>query len=145
MESKLSGQTEIERGPSALNVETDLKAGSGSGQEEFRRWFRQNPNQDEKSEDYFFSPDPYRERQERGRNVIPEDILPNEIRSEINFGSGILLDEQGHIATVIELVDDSEEDYYHASGQHHTLTLKWSRLTKTRGLPCSKLIPTGFQ
>ena len=79
------------------------------GPEEFRRWFRQNPNQDEKSEDYFFSPDPYRERQERGRNVIPEDILPNEIRSEINFGSGILLDEQGHIATVIELVNDSEK------------------------------------
>ena len=78
------------------------------GPEEFRRWFRQNPNQDEKSEDYFFSPDPYRERQEQRRNVIPEDMLPNEIRSEINFGSGILLDEQGHIATVIELVNDSE-------------------------------------
>ena len=78
------------------------------GPEEFRRWFRQNPNQDEKSEDYFFSPDLYRERQEQRHNVIPEDMLPNEIRSEINFGSGILLDEQGHIATVIELVNDSE-------------------------------------
>ncbi len=75
------------------------------GPEEFRR----NSDQEEKSEDYFFDPDPHRERQERQRNVIPEDILPNEIRSEINFGSGILLDEQGHIATVMELVNDSKE------------------------------------
>ena len=79
------------------------------GPEEFRRWFRRNSDQEEKSEDYFFDPDPHRERQERQRNVIPEDILPNEIRSEINFGSGILLDEQGHIATVMELVNDSKE------------------------------------
>ena len=79
------------------------------GPEEFRRWFRRNSDQEEKSEDYFFDPDPYRERRERRRNVIPEDILPNEIRSEINFGSGILLDEQGHIATVMELVNDSKE------------------------------------
>ena len=76
--------------------------------EEFHRWFRQNSDQEEKQEDYFFDPDPYRERQE-WRNVIPPDMLPNEIRHEINFGSGILLDEQGHIATVIELVDDSKE------------------------------------
>ena len=41
--------------------------------------------------------------------MIPEDMLPNEIRPEINFGSGILLDQQGHIATVIELVNNSEE------------------------------------
>ena len=81
------------------------------GPEEFRRWFRQNPDQGEKLEDYFFSPDPYRERRERQRDVmpIPEGMLPNMIRHEINFGSGILLDEQGHIATVIELVDDSQE------------------------------------
>ena len=79
------------------------------GPEEFRRWFRRNSDQEEKLEDYFFDPDPYRERRERRRNVIPEDILPNEIRSEINFGSGILLDEQGHIATVMELVNDSKE------------------------------------
>ena len=81
------------------------------GPEEFRRWFRQNPDQGEKSEDYFFSPDPYRERRERQRDVmpIPEGLLPNMTRHEINFGSGILLDEQGHIATVIELVDDSQE------------------------------------
>ena len=81
------------------------------GPEEFRRWFRQNPDQGEKLEDYFFSPDPYRERRERRRDVmlIPEGMLPNMIRHEINFGSGILLDEQGHIATVIELVDDSQE------------------------------------
>ena len=80
------------------------------GPEEFRRWFRQNPDQGEKSEDYFFSPDPYRERRERRRDVmpIPEGMLPNMIRHEINFGSGILLDEQGHIATVTELVNDSK-------------------------------------
>ena len=78
------------------------------GPEEFRRWFRQNPDRGERPEDYFFDPDPYR-GQERRRNVIPEDLLPNEIRHEINFGSGILLDEQGHIATVIELVNDSKE------------------------------------
>ena len=77
--------------------------------EEFRRWFRQNSDRDEKSENYFFDPDPYRERQEQRRNVIPPDMFPNEIRHEINFGSGILLDEQGHIATVIELVNDSKE------------------------------------
>ena len=76
---------------------------------EFHRWFRRNSDRDEKSEDYFFSPDPYWEKRNQWRNVIPEDILPNEIRHEINFGSGILLDEQGHIATVIELADDSEE------------------------------------
>ena len=78
------------------------------GPEEFRRWFRQNPDRGERPEDYFFDPDPYR-GQERRRNVIPEDLLPNEIRHEINFGSGILLDEQGHIATVIELVGNSKE------------------------------------
>ena len=78
--------------------------------EEFHRWFRQNSDRDEKSEDYFFfSPDPYREKQERSYNVIPEDMFPHEIQHEINFGSGILLDEQGHIATVIELVNDSKE------------------------------------
>ena len=77
--------------------------------EESRRWFWQNPDRGEGPEDYFLDPDPYRERQERRRNVIPEDLLPNEIRHEINFGSGILLDEQGHIATVIELVNDSKE------------------------------------
>ena len=79
------------------------------GPEESRRWFWQNPGQGEGPEDYFFDPDPYRERRERRRNVIPEDLLPNEIRHEINFGSGILLDEQGHIATVIELVNNSKE------------------------------------
>ena len=79
------------------------------GPGESRRWFRQNPDQGEGPEDYFFDPDPYRERRERRRNVIPEGLLPNEIRHEINFGSGILLDEQGHIATVIELVNDSKE------------------------------------
>ena len=77
--------------------------------EESRRWFWQNPDRGEGPEDYFLDPDPYRERQERRRNVIPEDLLPNEIRHEINFGSGILLDEQGHIATVTELVNDSKE------------------------------------
>ena len=79
------------------------------GPEEFRRWFRRNSDQGERSEDYFFTPGPYRERREQRRNVIPEDMLPNEIRPEINFGSGILLNEQGHIATVIELVNDSKE------------------------------------
>ena len=81
------------------------------GPEEFRRWFRQNSDRDEESKDYFFFPEPYRERQERRRNMmpIPEGLLPNVIRHEINFGSGILLDERGHIATVIELVDDSKE------------------------------------
>ena len=75
--------------------------------EEFRRWLRPNSDRDEKSEDYFFfSPDPHQEKREY--NVIPKDILPHEIGYEVNFGSGILLDEQGHIATVIELVDDSE-------------------------------------
>ncbi len=78
--------------------------------EEFHRWFRQNSDRDEKSKDYFFfSPDPYREKRERAYNVIPEDMLPHEIQHEINFGSGILLDEQGHIATVIELVNSSKE------------------------------------
>ena len=76
--------------------------------EEFRRWLRPNSNRDEKSEDYFFfSPDPHQEKREY--NVIPKDILPHEIGYEVNFGSGILLDEQGHIATVIELVNDREK------------------------------------
>lgn len=79
--------------------------------EEFRRWFRQSPDPGERSEDYFFSPDPYRERQERRRNVtpIPEGMLPNMVQSEINFGSGILLDERGYIATIAELVNNSKE------------------------------------
>lgn len=78
--------------------------------EEFRRWFRQNPDQGERQEEYF-SPDPRRERQERRRDMIPmpEDMPLNAIQPEINFGSGILLDEKGHIATITELVDDSKE------------------------------------
>ena len=76
--------------------------------EESHRWFRPNSNRDEKSEDhFFFSPDPYEEKQQS--NVLPKDILPHEIGYEVNFGSGILLDEQGHIATVTELVNDSKE------------------------------------
>ena len=76
--------------------------------EEFRRWLRPNSNRDEKSEDYFFfSPDPHQEKREY--NVIPKDILPHETGYEVNFGSGILLDEQGHIATVIELVANRTE------------------------------------
>ena len=75
---------------------------------EFRRWLRPNSNRDDRSEDrFFFSPDPYEEK--RGYNVLPEDILPHEIGYEVNFGSGILLDERGHIATIIELVNDSKE------------------------------------
>ena len=75
---------------------------------EFRRWLRPNSNQDEKSEDrFFFSPDPYEEK--RKSNVLPRDILPHATGYEVNFGSGILLDEQGHIATVTELVYDGEE------------------------------------
>ena len=78
--------------------------------EEFRRWLRPNLNRDEKSEDYFFfSPDPYQEKREREYNVIPKEMLPDEIEYKVNFGSGILLDEKGHIATIIELVDDSAE------------------------------------
>ena len=73
---------------------------------EFHRWFRRNSDRDKKSEDYFFSPDPYGERRERW--LESPDMFPHEIRHEINFGSGILLDEQGHIATIIELVNDSE-------------------------------------
>ena len=76
--------------------------------EEFHRWFRPNSNRDEKSEDhFFFSPDPYEEK--RQSNVLPKDILPHETGYGVNFGSGILLDEQGHIATVTELVEDSKE------------------------------------
>ena len=76
--------------------------------EEFRRWLRPNSNRDEKSEDrFFFSPDPHQEKREY--HVIPKDILSHEIRYEVNFGSGILLDEQGHIATVIELVANRAE------------------------------------
>ena len=76
--------------------------------EEFRRWLRPNSNRDEKSEDYFFfAPDPYKEKQKY--NVIPKDILPHEIGYEVNFGSGILLDEYGHITTVTELVNDSKK------------------------------------
>ena len=79
------------------------------GPEEFRRWFRRDIDPNEKSEDYFFFPDPHRERREQPRNVIPEDVLPREIQNEINFGSGILLDEQGYIATVTELVNNGKE------------------------------------
>ena len=77
--------------------------------EDFHHWFRRKADPHEKPEDYFFFPDPYRERQEQRHNMIPQNMLPNEIEYEINFGSGILLDEQGHIATVIELVNDREE------------------------------------
>ena len=76
---------------------------------EFRRWFRQNSNRGEKSEDYFFFPDPYREKQERRYNVMPEGERRHYFPDDTSFGSGILLDEHGHIATVIELVDGSEE------------------------------------
>ena len=76
---------------------------------EFRRWFRQNSDRDEKSEYYFFSPDPYQEKREQWHHAIPKDMLPHEIGYKVNFGSGILLDEQGHIATIIELIDDSKE------------------------------------
>ena len=76
--------------------------------EDFHRWLRPNSNRDEKSEDYFFfSPDPHQEKREY--NMIPKDILPHEIGYKVNFGSGILLDEHGHIATVTELVNDSKE------------------------------------
>ncbi len=80
------------------------------GPEEFRRWFRENPDRGEAPEEYFFSPDPYRERQGRRRDVIPmpDEIRPNMTQPKINFGSGIVLDEHGHIATVRELVDDSK-------------------------------------
>lgn len=67
-----------------------FEGGEWFGPEELRRWFRENPDRSE-------------------RNVIPQDVLPHEIQPENNFGSGILLDEQGHIATVIGLVDDSKE------------------------------------
>ena len=78
---------------------------------EFRRWFRQNSEQNERSENHFFYPGPYQERQERRRNMIPmpEEKASNGIGLDPNFGSGILLDERGHIATVIELVDDRDE------------------------------------
>ena len=78
--------------------------------EEFHRWFRPNSDRNEKSEDYFFfSPDPYQEKRGRAYSVTPKDVLPHEIGYKVNFGSGILLDENGHIATIIELVDDSDE------------------------------------
>ena len=98
---------------------------------ELRRWFRQNSDRDGKSEYYFFDPDPYREKRERGHHAIPESMVPYHSPEELerlskaihhlqntlpdhspkdtNFGSGILLDEEGHIATIMELVDDSEE------------------------------------
>ena len=70
--------------------------------EEFHRWFRPNSNRDEKSEDhFFFSPDPYEEN--RKSNVLSKDILPHETGYGVNFGSGILLDEYGHIATVADI------------------------------------------
>lgn len=68
--------------------------------EEFHRWFDPNADPDEKSEDHFFFPDPHGERQAPPVRVTPEHQF-------INFGSGILLDEHGHIATVIGLVEDS--------------------------------------
>ena len=71
--------------------------------EEFHRWFDPNADPDEKSEDHFFFPDPYGERQAPSVIVTPE----HQFIDNNNFGSGILLDEHGHIATVIGLVDDS--------------------------------------
>ena len=107
-------QTERSGGDRERSFRFERRGGSEGweqfGPEEFRRWFWQNPGQGEGPEDYFFDPDPYREERERRRDVmpIPEGMLPNEIRHEINFGSGILLDEQGHITTVTELVNDSK-------------------------------------
>ena len=76
---------------------------------EFRRWFRQNSDRNEKSENHFF-PGPNWKKQDQRHDVIP---IPEGksylIQDKINFGSGILLDENGHIATVIELVDDRNE------------------------------------
>lgn len=71
--------------------------------EEFRRWFDRNADPDEKSEDHFFFPDPYGERQAPPVMVTPE----HQFIDNNNFGSGILLDEHGHIATIIGLVEDS--------------------------------------
>ena len=71
--------------------------------EEFRRWFDRNTDPEEKSEDHFFFPDPHGERQAPPVRVTPEHLFID----NNNFGSGILLDEQGHIVTVIGLVDDS--------------------------------------
>jgi serine protease Do len=76
---------------------------------QFRNRFRRNSNQEEDEEHHFFFRVPDRDKRERRHSMMPEAIFPPALSDQAAFGSGILLDEQGHIATVIELVNDSRE------------------------------------
>lgn len=96
--SKTFAKIAQETGQTVVAIETEK-----SGED------RAHPSRGENnfSDDFFF-PNPGREGRRGWRRGLPERALPLHSPSHTSFGSGILLDEQGHIATVSELVKDSK-------------------------------------
>jgi serine protease Do len=76
---------------------------------EFRRRFRRNSDHDEERNYEFFFRLP--ERQGREFRNLPERLFRRDFPDRADFGSGILIDNKGHIATTTELVNDSDEVY----------------------------------